>query len=93
MGSLIEPIGRPQHVVYKPSPSLGEVFFSCKEFPVVEEDMSCPKSGNLEPHVADCDIEVVIFDDEIYHTIKKLQESSSVEMRSEALHKLIAIGE
>nr|GFB45065.1 pre-mRNA-processing factor 39 isoform X1 [Tanacetum cinerariifolium] len=77
-----------------PTKSLHKYYDNFKEFAdFVEEDMSCAKSGNLEPHAADCNIEVAIFDDEIYHTIRNLQESSSVELRSEALHKFIAIGE
>ncbi|KAK9056019.1 hypothetical protein SSX86_027106 [Deinandra increscens subsp. villosa] len=77
-----------------PTKSLHKYYDNFKEFVAfVEEDMSFSKSSNLEPYVADSNTEAAISDDEIYNAIKELQDSSSVDLRSKALNKLIAIGE
>ncbi|KAI3800696.1 hypothetical protein L1987_28790 [Smallanthus sonchifolius] len=77
-----------------PTKSLHKYYDSFKEFAAfVEEDMSFSKSSNLEPYVADSNIESATCDDEIYDAIKELQDSSSVDLRSKALNKLIAIAE
>ncbi|KAI3741511.1 hypothetical protein L1987_59185 [Smallanthus sonchifolius] len=77
-----------------PTKSLHKYYDSFKEFAAfVEEDMSFSKSSNLEPYVADSNIEAATSDDEIYNAIKELQDSSSVDLRSKALNKLIAIAE
>lgn len=55
--------------------------------------MSFSKSFNLEPYVADSYIEAAACNDEIYNAIKELQDSSSVDLRSKALKKLIVIAE
>lgn len=77
-----------------PTKSLHKYYDNFREFAAfVEEDMSCPKSCNLEPHAADSNVEVARSDDEIYLAIKELQNSSSVELRFNALYKFIAVGE
>ncbi|XP_024963476.1 uncharacterized protein LOC112503718 isoform X2 [Cynara cardunculus var. scolymus] len=76
-----------------PTKSLHKYYDNFREFAAfVEEDMSCPKSCNLEPHAADSNVEVARSDDEII-AIKELQNSSSIELRSKALYKFITIGE
>lgn len=55
--------------------------------------MSCAKSYDLEPYAADSNIQVLTSDDEISLAIRELQDSSSVDLRSKALNKLVAIGE
>ncbi|MFS7931744.1 putative tetratricopeptide-like helical domain superfamily [Helianthus anomalus] len=77
-----------------PTKSLHKYYDNFKEFAAfVEEDMSFSRSSNLEPFVAESNIEAVTPDDEIYNAIKELQDSSSVDQRSKALNKLIAIAE
>ncbi|KAL8235984.1 hypothetical protein R6Q59_017065 [Mikania micrantha] len=77
-----------------PTKSLHKYYDNFKEFAAfVEEDMSFSKSSNLEPYVTDSNIEAATSDDEIYNAIKELQDTSSVDLRSKALHKLKAISE
>ncbi|KAK1420319.1 hypothetical protein QVD17_21824 [Tagetes erecta] len=77
-----------------PTKSLHKYYDSFKEFVAfVEEDMSFSKSSSLEPYVTDSNTEAATSDDEIYNAIKELQDSSSVDLRSKALNKLIAIAE
>ncbi|KAI7730343.1 hypothetical protein M8C21_025100, partial [Ambrosia artemisiifolia] len=77
-----------------PTKSLHKYYDNFKEFAAfVEEDMSFSRSSILEPYVADSNIEADTSDDEIYNAIKELQDSSSVDLRSKALNKLMAIAE
>ncbi|XP_071715826.1 pre-mRNA-processing factor 39-2 [Rutidosis leptorrhynchoides] len=77
-----------------PSKSLHKYYDNFREFTsFVEEDMSCAENCNLEPFSADSNVEIATFNDEIYDAIKELQDSSSVELRTKALHKFIAIAE
>ncbi|KAL4563590.1 hypothetical protein LXL04_027634 [Taraxacum kok-saghyz] len=77
-----------------PTKSLHKYYDNFKEFAAfVEEDMSHSKSRHLEPYEDDSNIEFATSHDKVLYTIKKLQDSSSVELRSKSLNKLINIGE
>ncbi|KAI3709904.1 hypothetical protein L2E82_39672 [Cichorium intybus] len=77
-----------------PTKSLHKYYDNFKEFAAfIEEDMSYSKSRHLEPYADDSNMQFATSDDKIFHAIKKLQDSSSIELRSKALNKLIAVGE